>query len=151
MNYTFDERVTKILRQNGWYPDRSININNYRRILEERNYYLNQGAERFLSNIGGLIITHEAYSDINDKDVSVFDPSKPTAWLDSMWVKECYEDIIKEKLCPVGVGFSEHMVFFVSESGGFYGGYDDYFCLIGDSLESGLLNLFKDHNFISLN
>ncbi|EJT4733447.1 SUKH-3 domain-containing protein [Listeria monocytogenes] len=53
MNYTFDERVTKILRQNGWYPDRSININNYRRILEEKNYYLNQGAERFLSNIGG--------------------------------------------------------------------------------------------------
>ncbi|EKY8305296.1 SUKH-3 domain-containing protein [Listeria monocytogenes] len=27
MNYTFDERVTKILRQNGWYPGRSININ----------------------------------------------------------------------------------------------------------------------------
>ncbi len=52
----------------------------------------------FLSTLGGLIITHEAYSDINDKDVSVFDPSKLTAWIDPTWVKECYEDIIKEKL-----------------------------------------------------
>ncbi|EAD9708954.1 hypothetical protein AF112_00935 [Listeria monocytogenes] len=109
---------------------------------------MNQGAKRFLSNLGGLIITHEAYSDINDMDVSVFDPSKLTAWLDPTWGKECYEVIIKEKLCPVGVGFSEHMVFFVSESGGFYGGYDDYFCLKGDNVESGLLNLFNNHNFI---
>ncbi|MDT0002856.1 SUKH-3 domain-containing protein [Listeria cossartiae subsp. cayugensis] len=151
MNYTFDEQVTNILRKNGWYSDRFININNYRRILEEKNYYLNQGAEKFLSNLGGLIIKHEAYSGINDTDVSGFDPTKPAAWLDPKWVKECYEDIIKEKLYPVGVGFSEHMVFFVSESGGFYGGYDDYFCLIGDSVESGLLNLFNNHNFISLN
>ncbi|MBC1567287.1 hypothetical protein HCJ20_00005 [Listeria sp. FSL L7-1425] len=111
---------------------------------------MNQGAEKFLRNLGGLIITHEAYSDINEMDVSEFDLSKPTAWLDPKWVNECYEDIIKEKLCPVGVGFSEHMAFFVSESGGFYGGYDDYFCLIGDSVESGLLNLFHNHNFVSL-
>ncbi|MBF2489116.1 SUKH-3 domain-containing protein [Listeria marthii] len=130
MKYTFDERVTNILRKNGWYSDRFININNYRHILEEKNYYLNQGAEKFLSNLGGLIITHEAYSDINDTDVSEFNPTKPAAWLDPKWVKECYEDIIKEKLCPVGVGFSELMVFFVSESGGFYGGYDDYWSCI---------------------
>lgn len=30
MTYTFDEQVTKILRQNGWYHNRAININNYR-------------------------------------------------------------------------------------------------------------------------
>ncbi|WP_221772775.1 SUKH-3 domain-containing protein [Listeria farberi] len=94
MNYTFDERIIKILIQNGWYPDRFINIDNYRCLLEEKNYYLNASAEKFFHILGGLTIIHEAYSDSNETDISEFNPVKPLAWLDPKWVSEYYEKIM---------------------------------------------------------
>lgn len=150
MNYTFDERVKNILFKNGWSPERQINIEKYISVLNDNGYSINQHARKFLINLGGLCVKHEAYSNTEETDISEFNPIKPVGWLDPRWVEEYYQKLAKISLCLVGVGFSEHMVFLVSEKGALYGGYDDYFCLIGNSIEEGLLNLFYGHKFISI-
>ncbi|MDX7987860.1 hypothetical protein FE392_11040 [Xenorhabdus sp. 12] len=149
MYYSFNDVIKERLLRSGWYPNRSINIDKYLYVLEEQGYYVHNNAMNFFHNLGEIKIEHEAYADPTDIDVSDFTPTKPADCLDPLWV-EHYESIIGNKLCPIGLGFSEHMTFFLSESGSFYGGYDDYFCLIGNDVESALQNLFFDHDFTQL-
>ncbi|PHM46769.1 SUKH-3 domain-containing protein [Xenorhabdus miraniensis] len=149
MCYSFNNAIKEQLLISGWFPNRSINIDKYLSVLEVKGYHIHHYALNFLRNLGGLQIEHEAYADPTDIDVSNFTPIKPADWLDPLWV-EHYENIIEKRLCPIGIGFSEHMTFFLSESGGFYGGYDDYFCLIGNDIESALQNLFFEHDFTQL-
>ncbi|MGE9785855.1 hypothetical protein ACQP6X_07385 [Acinetobacter baumannii] len=53
-------------------------------------------------------------------------------------------------LLPIGLGYSEHLTYFIDPSFKFYGGYDDYFCKIGDSVNSFFNNIFYEKNFIQL-
>lgn len=150
MRYFYDKNVMKVLGLSGWYLNRNISIDDYVSRLKEKGYFVNKEAKRFLSNMGGLTISHESYSDPQQFDISEMNPIKPISWLDPKWVIDYYEKRVADKLCPVGFGFSGHMVFFISSSGCFYGGYDSYFCLIGEGVENGMKNLFFDHKFVSL-
>ncbi|MDR5837787.1 SUKH-3 domain-containing protein [Caballeronia sp. LZ034LL] len=147
MSYHFNLQVEKLLRENGWHPNRKIDPDAYfATILKQSGYLYHDAARGFLKQFGHLKITHKAYSS-EESDESVFNPLEPADWVDYKWVGELYEPLAIGRLCVVGYGFSEHMAFFLSESGALYGGYDNYFCLIGDSVESGLENLFFGHDF----
>ncbi|EEY5432553.1 TPA: SUKH-3 domain-containing protein, partial [Escherichia coli] len=102
----------------------------------------------FLSEFGGLIVRHESYSDPNEYDKSDFDPIKAAGWIDSKWITEVYEPLVNKRLCPVGVGFSEHMTYFISDDGALYGGFDNYFCIIGGNINDAMLHLFFEHEKI---
>lgn len=146
----YDSHVARILAKSGWFPARNVEASHYLSLLESKGYVLNKNASNVLRNMGGLILTHESYSNPEETDVTEINPAKPSDWLDPKWVHEVYEKIAQDTLCPVGLGFSEHMVFFISSLGKFYGGYDDYFCLIGDTIENALNNLFFKHQFIAM-
>lgn len=147
----YNNNVTRVLTMNGWYSSRKVDIAHYLSSLEGNGYIVNDHATNLLCNMGGLIITHESYSAPEETDVTEINPVRPIGWLDSKWVHEVYEEIAQDTLCPVGLGFSEHMVFFMSSQGKLYGGYDDYFCLIGNDIENALDNLFFKHQFIAMN
>lgn len=61
-----------------------------------------------------------------------------------------YEKLTGESLVPVGLGYSGHMTFLVGEGGGMYGGYDDYFCRIGKSVEEAMANILFVRTFEAL-
>ncbi|MBD2806990.1 SUKH-3 domain-containing protein [Xenorhabdus sp. ZM] len=149
MSYLFNHEIKETLFISGWRPNRSINIDYYLSVLEEKGYYVHRNTKNFFRQLSGIRIEHEAYSDPTDIDVSDFTPTKLVDWLDPLWM-EYYENIIGDRLCPIGIGFSEHIIFFLSESGRFYGGYDDCFYLIGNDIESALKNLFFEHDFTQL-
>ncbi|HCS8577015.1 TPA: SUKH-3 domain-containing protein, partial [Escherichia coli] len=73
---------------------------------------------------------------------------KAAGWIDSKWITEVYEPLVNKRLCPVGVGFSEHMTYFISDDGALYGGFDNYFCIIGGNINDAMLHLFFEHEKI---
>ncbi|EMS8291124.1 SUKH-3 domain-containing protein [Salmonella enterica] len=148
MSCITNKQVMRVLSQNGWRYDRKENIDKYIKYLSIRGYFVNENICNFLAEFGDLIIKHESYSDPNEYDKSDFDPIKAADWLDLKWVTEVYEPLINKRLCPVGVGFSEHMTYFFSDDGALYGGFDDYFCIIGDNINEAMLHLFFEHEKI---
>jgi hypothetical protein len=71
--------------------------------------------------------------DENDKSVSLFDPADEMEWC---WRE--YEEIAKERLCPVGIGDGGYITYFISESGKLFGGCDDYLWKFGDAIPKAL-------------
>lgn len=59
-------------------------------------------------------------------------------------------NIANSSLCPVGVGYSEHLTYFLSPKGEMFGGFESYFCHIGSSLEEAFDNIFFKRNFQTL-
>ncbi|WP_414500038.1 MULTISPECIES: SUKH-3 domain-containing protein [unclassified Zymobacter] len=150
MKFIVDNKVADVLMSSGWFFNRKINISHYVDALFDKGYFVNESAKEFLKSMGGLKIKHASYSNDDLTEEFFVDPLKPVSWLDPRWVSDCYNKIANEEICPIGVGFSEHMVIFISESGKMYGGYDDYFCLMGDTINKGLKNLFFDRSFYQL-
>lgn len=50
----FSEKVKKALIDAGWYPDRKMNIEQYKRALKEEGYPVPQKLQDFLLEFGGL-------------------------------------------------------------------------------------------------
>lgn len=150
MNYKFEKKVEKLLRDYGWYPERRVEISQYCANWKKEGYTLSQAAIQFTENMAGLRIVHGAYTKGNGEDESIFDPQKALDTIFYERVQEDYEKKIGASLCPIGVGFSEHLVYLITPTGAIYGGFDDYFCLIGENVESALENIFFDHNFKAL-
>jgi len=148
MNHITNKQVMSVLLQNGWHYGRKENIDKYIKCLSIKKYFVNEIICDFLSEFGGLIVRHESYSDPNEYDKSDFDPIKAAGWIDSKWITEVYEPLVNKRLCPVGVGFSEHMTYFISDDGALYGGFDNYFCIIGGNINDAMLHLFFENEKI---
>lgn len=144
------KNMAGILRSGGWFPGRAIDIRSYVDVCESEGYEVNLFAREFMTCYGGLTLTHSSYAGDED-DYSIFDPKIAIATV-FYERTESYRklSINNERLCPVGVGFSEHLVYFVGESGKIYGGFDDYFCLIGTDLSDAFCNIFDRHSFLDL-
>ena len=83
-------------------------------------------------------------------DYSIFDAKKATLEIDASWVFDVYNPKIKSQLVPIGQGYTEHMTYLISPEGCFYGAYDDYFCLIGNSAQHFFDNILFNKTFIQL-
>lgn len=65
-------------------------------------------------------------------------------------MREEYSEITKSSLCPVGVGYSEHLTYFLSPKGEMFGGLESYFCRIGTTVEDAFENIFFRKDFQTL-
>ena len=141
-------KIQNLLRKDGWYPDRKIDISHFEHILNDDNgYEINQFSKKFLINFGNLTVHHDSYRG-DSNDYSIFSPDLAIANLP--YAKEEYINIANSSLCPVGVGYSEHLTYFLSPKGEMFGGFESYFCHIGSSLEEAFDNIFFKRNFQTL-
>ncbi|MDO1511026.1 MULTISPECIES: SUKH-3 domain-containing protein [unclassified Neisseria] len=141
-------KIQNLLRKDGWYPDRKIDISHFENILNENNgYEINQFSKEFLRSFGNIKIHHDSYRG-NGKDYSIFSPDLAIANLP--YVKEEYIKVINSSLCPIGVGYSEHLTYFLNPKGEMFGGFESYFCRIGSTLEEAFDNIFFTKEFETL-
>ena len=130
-NFDLNDDIEKYLIQYGWHAERKIDIKSVIETWKADNYRVFDSAIFFVQSFNELNIVHEAYRG-KEKDTS------------------CFNSIKGNDLLPIGLGYSEHLTYFIDSSFKFYGGYDDYFCYIGDSVNSFFNNLFYEKNFITL-
>jgi len=145
--YHFNAATANLLQQQGWHAGRAVDVTRYVAAWNSEGYTASVAAKRFARCFGGLRLTHAAYRTAGQHDESVFDPVAAMNRLDSRWVKDCYEGLAGSSLCPIGSGYSQHMTYFIAERGVFYGGYDDYFCRIGRTVEEALHNILVVREF----
>jgi len=150
MTYKLEEKVVCLLKNSGWQDNRKINIDKYKAAWKSEMYILSPAAAKFTECFGGIKVVHGAYVTEGGSDESIFDPGIALNTIFHERVHDDYEQRTGTSLCPIGVGFSEHLVYLIDSSEGFYGGFDDYFCFIGKNVGEALSNIFFNHNFTSL-
>ena len=147
-SFYFSSPVRELLYRDGWRPNRRININHFGNIISsDDGYVLDSFSRSFLCNFGNLEIHHEKYRG-SGKDSSIFSPNLALA--NSPIMREEYSEITKSSLCPVGVGYSEHLTYFLSPKGEMFGGFESYFCRIGTTVEDAFENIFFRKDFQTL-
>ena len=148
-HFDISQKSLGILRKNGWFSKRSVDTSACKIAWQSEGFASFKYALYFVSAFGGLKIIHESHSR-NGEDVSVFDPVKATQRVGSAWVKEVYQPRINENILPVGIGDSEHLTYYMGERGGVYGGFDGFFCKIGETVGDAFENIFFNHQYITL-
>ncbi|MGJ7555630.1 SUKH-3 domain-containing protein [Variovorax sp. RB3P1] len=137
MIYQLNPKLTSALGRFGWNSARKIETNQFASDWKKDGYKIFREALDFAGSFGGIKLVHPAYSgELSDE--SHFDPSAATRRLDRAWVVEDYERLAGEVLIPIGQGYSGHLTFLIGDCGGFFGGYDDYFCRMGKTVEEAL-------------
>ncbi|MHC0019162.1 SUKH-3 domain-containing protein [Acinetobacter pittii] len=148
-NFDLNANIEEYLINCGWYKGRKTDIEHTVEAWKADKYKIFNSAIVFVQSFNGLNIAHEAYRG-KEKDFSYFNSIKATEGIDPAWIIEEYSLKAGNDLLPIGFGYSEHLTYFIDPSFKFYGGYDDYFCKIGDSVNSFFNNIFYEKNFIQL-
>jgi len=149
MKFCFDEKSLSLLRRAGWHSQRNVKTDLYLLNWCKDGYTVFPHALEFARSFGGIHLAHRGYGS-DAPDESHFDPSVATRRFDRAWAVDKYEGLAKEILIPVGQGYSGHLTFLIGTQGGFYGGYDDYFCRIGETVEEALANILFGRAFEKL-
>lgn len=102
-----------ILRASGWYEGRSIDIGEIEENLKQLGYIVFQKAEDFLKEFGDLVIEDTINEEIHNTNIRFTSYHAHGAF-------RAEEEIVQEKLIPVGKVDSEHLILLISESGKVY-------------------------------
>lgn len=148
-NFDLTANIEGYLINCGWYTGRKIDIEHIIEAWKADKYKIFNSAIVFIQSFNGLNIAHEAYRG-KEKDFSYFNSIKATEGIDPAWIFEEYSLKAGSDLLPIGFGYSEHLTYFIDPSFKFYGGYNDYFCKIGDSVNSFFNNIFYEKKLYSI-
>ena len=143
------EKLIEIFNQNAWQSQQLTELSALTSLWRKNKYAISDAALDFVKHFDGFHLNHQAYRSA-EVDYSIFDAKKATLEIDASWVFDVYNPKIKSQLVPIGQGYAEHMTYLISREGCFYGAYDDYFCLIGDSVQHFFDNILFNKKFIQL-
>jgi hypothetical protein len=133
------EETRGILRQAGWLPGRSQDINDVRSLLMSRGYRIGKAVEQFLREFTGITINFIR----NGRPDSIwFDAQRASALADPEWVAR-YGERTKTSLVPIGFSNHEHLMLMQSDQGGFYGAFDEFLCALGSEVDEMIENLLN--------
>ena len=130
MNFSKETKAT--LLKAGWYESRHIDIEKYKMTLILEGYVSNDLVNGFLTEFGGIEVTHSAFLAKGKLDTFHFDVIRAIEGVYRECV-ETYEQKVGESLAVVGEAYSNHLVLLMSISGKFYGAFDDVLILIGNN------------------
>lgn len=125
----------KCLEEFGWSDDRNVDIKLYRMALKEEGYPVHESVEACLRSYAGIQIWTSGDADANDIRI---DPIKAIESVYIERVQEEYDFKAGKKLCVIGMYHRGHMVVMMDDEGVVYGGYDEEFHRLGDSMEDCL-------------
>ncbi|WP_186785886.1 SUKH-3 domain-containing protein [Paenibacillus agilis] len=134
------EMVQDLLEKAGWFKGRKVEIGNYLKALDGENYSVFKCASDFLEEYGGLKIKFE-------------NPKRPENYLslnidpigaaNSIFreVSIRYERYCNEDFVIIGELPPMDMTWYISSSGDFYGGNDDFLIRLGGNFHEALQNV----------
>ena len=131
------ELTKRILKENGWYEGRKINIENFIKYYEEAEVEVFEPVKRFLEEFGGLTINVKVMQDYLNNDVSIYtteiNPINPLLPYSVLGADDI-EELAHEKMLKVGTMQNGMYRIAISESGKVY--FDDG--LIADNIDDAL-------------
>lgn len=133
------------LRASGWYPERSIDISPF---LSNKNPHankINTIAAEFIAKLNNLSIKFP----LNKKD------STYTYHFDAESAMRNYpidlrkddEDLLKTKLCPVGISEDEYIILLIAETGQVFASVDTDLRFVANSYQEALEKLNRNEPF----
>lgn len=140
MNLHQHPQVVTVLRANGWFPGRSVDITRAVAALRREGFQPHERAEALLRALNGLHLWFPDPRVANTKQDLHFDAEQAARDVYAERVEE-YARRLGEPLCVVGEAYQRHMTVAVSPSGKVVLGYDELLLLAGDSPEGALENI----------
>jgi SUKH-3 immunity protein len=148
--YNFSDQTFKTLTKHGWFPSRNLqDLKEISDALEENGYRVLKSGLAFYSSFGGIemYVPHSVVPG-NTKRVS-FDIKEEIKGFFAVWVTEHYEKMSDSPLTIIGAS-NEYFQLLINEQNQIYAGFDDMFCLVGNSVEEAMEVLCTGKPFINL-
>jgi len=140
--YGFSKKTLDYLHSAGWYDGRKCEqLDEYKRILNQKEFEVSDTIEQFLKHFGGLFIKYP-HAKVRDAcDDFHFDIIKAINGGDPNWVSGDYSARTGEELCIIGEAYRRDMVLCMSPTGKVYSGADDFLMFVGTSGEETIESL----------
>lgn len=135
------EESRRQLAASGWSHSRSIDTTAFERLCRDEGYPVLAEAVRFVRMFGDLVGEHRAYR-VSAMDRFAFDPCKAIRDIPKERV-DTYAARFGQLMVPVGEVYNQHLTVMVAMSGSLLGGYDDFLCELGLTIEQGLDAIFE--------
>lgn len=139
-----DDRVSEALQLAGWTPDRHVPITKELAALEGDGHPVFPALVEFLVSYSGLSL---AVDDGDRQDAIWFSAARACAGIAPGWVLD-YSARARIRLAPVGECYREHLTLLLGEDGRVFGGYDNEFGRLGDTVLAALANLIDHCGFL---
>lgn len=141
--FMLNENTKGYLLKMGWYPSRSIDIQDIKTTLAAQEFLINAMSDKFLKEFGGLsgLVPRENSNDLHQISFDILSIARNYF---SEWANDVYSPLLNEDLCLVGSAYDGHLQLYVSEFGKLYGAFDGYLALFGQNYYEGLNQLFSD-------
>lgn len=132
-----EEKVLALLHKAGWFKGRKVDISKYVAALINEEYIVFKRAFDFLEEYGDLVIRFERSGSYVTFTINPIDAASSIF----REVSENYERYCGESLVIIGEIPTMEMTWYISSSGKFYGGYDDFLICLGDDFYRALYNI----------
>lgn len=134
---TWDALVTA-----GWYPERSAVTEMYQDFIQKEGMHWLNNAEQFLATFGGLTLEPFIGPEMKfGRGACTFDPLSEDC---RYWYTEFYEEVLAEKLCPVGL-WEQELILLNARAQVFAGWENDYIVLLGQTPQEALEVIVRAH------
>ncbi|MFY1651158.1 SUKH-3 domain-containing protein [Solwaraspora sp. WMMB762] len=130
----------------GWTPGRQVGVG---RIVSEwcdRGYVPSAAATDFVGGFDGISFEYLKHVVVGGFDECVLDAVRATGAVSPTRLHG-YEGRVGQRLAPVGLAASNHVILMVAVSGQIFGAYDDFLALYG---ENGKVALWKIHHRVEV-
>lgn len=155
----FSEKVKAALTDAGWYANRKINIEQYKKTLEKEGYQVPQQLQDFLTEFGGLRLKIPHFMDITPEllkqypmlkkynlpyEVLHFDVVEAIGIPSEFPIGEedIFEPRIGEEMIPFGEIFDGRYLLYMAPSGRIYARDGESILFLGDNYIEMLENIF---------
>lgn len=135
--------VISILKENGWYPDRIVNISLILQNWNNHKYIISKNQIKFIENIGNLKIEF-----INCKNKRYIIEIFPNDWNFLPEILKTYEDYFGKKLIPIGEVCYQNIQLLIDKDIKIYGVFDEYGTLLGNNFFEFIENLYDNKKII---
>ncbi|WP_049895212.1 SUKH-3 domain-containing protein [Paenibacillus antibioticophila] len=141
-----ERKIREILQNAGWFEGRNVDISGYVEFLNEEEYFVFERAADFLTEYGGLTIQFENPKRLGSYLHLTIDPINAGKSILRELSKR-YENHCKESFVIIGEVSLMDMTWYISSTGAFYGGNDDFLIRLGDNFCQSVLNLISGEEF----
>lgn len=134
-----ENKIISILKKNGWYENREIDITSILNYLKDEKYTIYNTQINFLKEFGNLEIS---FKDCNGNGhfivINPIDVGLPE------WAKQKYEIYINKKFILIGEVVCENTFLLMDKDLEIYGAYENEFIFLGKNFYVFLENFYLD-------
>ncbi|WP_433391397.1 SUKH-3 domain-containing protein [Micromonospora sp. KLBMP9576] len=136
-----DASLVGLLTGLGWSPDRQVDLEPVISVWTARGHAPSAAAVDFVNQFDGMTFEYPRHVAVGGSHECVLDAVRATGAANPSRVHD-YERRVGQRLAPVGLAASNHVVLMVAPSGQVFGGYDDFLALYGEDGKAAIWRIF---------